>query len=322
MRPRKRPTDIFTKIPATTYYTTALGACLHGYSEQILGDDSLSELYGKVNLIFTSPPFPLNRKKRYGNLSGEDYLTWLVGFGPLLKRLLAKDGSIVLEVGNSWEPGKPVFSTLALRALLEFAERNKLHLCQEIICHNPSRLPGPASWVTINRIRLKDSYTRIWWMSATPYPKANNRNVLQPYSQAMKKLLATKKFNFGVRPSDHIIRKQAFSNDNGGSISPSVLSFSNTRSSDTYYDFCRKQGIRPHPARMQPELADFFIRFLTDPGDIVLDPFGGSNTTGSVAENLNRHWITIEAKEEYIQGSIGRFPVELLHKYHKDSESI
>jgi site-specific DNA-methyltransferase (cytosine-N4-specific) len=54
-------------------------------------------------------------------------------------------------------------------------------------------------------------------------------------------------------------------------------------------------------------LPEFFIRFLTDEGEIVLDPFGGSNTTGAAAEKLGRKWITIEADQGYVRGSAGRF---------------
>jgi len=58
---------------------------------------------------------------------------------------------------------------------------------------------------------------------------------------------------------------------------------------------------------MQPELAEFFIKFLTNSGDLVLDPFAGSNTTGASAEKLKRKWISIELNEKYVKGSRGRF---------------
>ena len=58
---------------------------------------------------------------------------------------------------------------------------------------------------------------------------------------------------------------------------------------------------------MPSDLPEFFIKFLTDPGDIVFDPFAGSNTTGDVAESLGRRWLSVEAELDYIKGSIGRF---------------
>ena len=286
---------------------------IEGTSETVLASKELDPVRGKVQLIFTSPPFPLNTKKRYGNLQGEKYLEWLTSFGPLFKELLTPDGSIVIELGNSWEPGLPSMSTLGLKALLRFQEENELHLCQEIICHNPARLPSPAQWVTIERIRLKDSYTRLWWMSPTARPKASNRNVLVPYSQAMKRLINTKRYNAGPRPSEHVVSLESFSVDHGGAISPSVLSFPNTSSSDSYLKHCRTNGIELHPARMPTALPEFFINFLTEPGDLVLDPFGGSNTTGAAADMLGRNWVAIEPTPNYIQGSLGRFDPSRVH---------
>lgn len=280
---------------------------LHGKSDEILADGSLARFEGKVNLIFTSPPFPLNRKKRYGNETGEAYIKWLCAFGPLFKKMLAPDGSIVVEMGNSWEPGMPVMSTLALRALLEFQEKNDLHLCQEFIWHNPARLPSPAQWVNVERSRVKDSFTKLWWMASTEKPKASNQRVLQEYSKAMKTLLKRGTYNAGKRPSEHDISETAFLRDNGGAIPSNVLTYANTQNGDAYQTYCRENELPLHPARMPADLAKFFIKFLTVAGDVVLDPFGGSNTTGAAAEDLERFWISIEASEDYIKGSRGRF---------------
>lgn len=308
IEPASRPASPFTgRPPANVAYATSCGRMLHGMSDEILADGSLSRFEGKVNLIFTSPPFPLNRKKRYGNETGEAYIKWLCTFGPLLKKMLAPDGSIVVEMGNSWEPGMPVMSTLALRALLQFQEENDLHLCQEFIWHNPARLPSPAQWVNVERIRVKDSFTKLWWMAPTEKPKASNQRVLQEYSHAMKTLLKRGTYNAGKRPSEHDISETAFLRDNGGAIPSNVLTYANTQNGDAYQTYCRENELPLHPARMPADLAKFFIKFLTEAGDIVLDPFGGSNTTGAAAEELERFWISIEASEDYIKGSRGRF---------------
>lgn len=293
--------------PSNLAYATAWGRMLHGKSDEILCDKSLARFEAKINLIFTSPPFPLNRKKRYGNETGESYIRWLCTFGPLFKKMLTSDGSIVIEMGNSWEPGLPVMSTLALRALLEFQTMNDLHLCQEFIWQNPARLPSPAQWVNVERIRVKDSFTRLWWLSPNEKPKASNQRVLQEYSKSMKELLQKGSYNSGKRPSQHHIGETSFLKNNGGAIPSNVLTYANTLASDPYQLYCRNNKLQLHPARMPTDLAKFFIKFLTEPGDIVLDPFGGSNTTGAAAEDLERFWISVEASEEYIKGSRGRF---------------
>src|SRR5438874_496611 len=146
-------------------YRTPHGTMFCGLTESFLASGVSRKLRGKVQLIFTSPPFPLNRKKKYGNLKGEAYIDWLASFAPLFRDLLKPDGSIVLEMGNAWQPGMPVMSTLALRSLLAFLDRGPFHLCQQFICDNPARLPSPVEWVNIQRIRAKDSFTHLWWMA-------------------------------------------------------------------------------------------------------------------------------------------------------------
>ncbi|HEX5714798.1 MAG TPA: site-specific DNA-methyltransferase [Thermoanaerobaculia bacterium] len=266
----------------------------------------------KVDLIFTSPPFPLNRKKRYGNLQGEAYINWLADFADPFKGLLKPRGSIVIELGNAWEPGRPAMSTLALKTLLAFLERGGFTLCQQFIWHNPARLPTPAQWVNVERIRLKDSFTHLWWMAKTDRPYADNRQVLTEYSASMKELLERRTYNTGKRPSQHNVGARSFLKDNKGAIPSNVLTVANTHSSSGYLKYCRQNNFQPHPARMPAGVAEFFIKFLTKPGMLVFDPFGGSNTTGAAAENLRRQWITIEPSDDFIAGSRGRFNGQLL----------
>ena len=317
--------------PVVERYRTGFGKMYQAKIEDFLSSQHAVDLEGKVQLVFTSPPFPLQTPKKYGNKVGDEYLNWLSDLAPRLTKLLTPNGSIVIELGNVWEKGHPVMSTLPLRALLKFQEAGDLYVNQQFICHNPARLPSPIEWVNKQRIRVKDTYTQVWWMAATERPKADNRNVLVEYSASMKKLIRTRKYNAGVRPSGHTIGEASFLTDNGGAIPPNVLEIAaeepeaellallkdefptnvlqltNTSASTPYRDYCRERGIAAHPAPMQLELARFFIKFLTDERDIVLDPFGGSNTTGAVAEDLQRRWIATEPKWDYIRGSYGRF---------------
>jgi hypothetical protein len=288
-------------------YETDLGTMYRGSIEDFLGSGLSLGLRGEAQLIFTSPPFPLNRAKRYGNKVGDEYLEWLGDLANPLGDLLTETGSFVVELGNAWEPREPVMSTLALKALLKLLEAGDFKLCQQFVVHNPARLPSPAQWVNVERIRVKDAYTNVWWMSRTARPKADNRKVLTGYSPSMKKLLKRQKYNAGRRPSEHHIGETSFLADNGGAIPPNVLTISNTVSTDAYRAYCKDHDLKLHPARMPPDLAEFFVQFLTDEDDLVLDPFGGSNTTGAVAEGLKRQWVSIEPEADYIAGSRGRF---------------
>ena len=288
-------------------YETMLGKCYQGMAEEVLQSILLKHQEHLVDLIFTSPPFPLNRKKKYGNQQGEAYITWLSAFAPLFCRMLKPGGSIVMEVGNSWEPGRPVMSTLALRSLLAFLDAGEFHLCQQFVWNNPARLPSPAQWVNVERIRVKDAFTHLWWMSPSDRPKADNRRILKDYSASMEQLLKSGKYNAGKRPSEHHIGEKSFLTNNQGAIPSNVISVANTHASGDYLAYCRVHDLPLHPARMPSQLAEFFIKFLTEPGDLILDPFAGSNTTGAAAENLERRWLAIEPQGDYIRGSRGRF---------------
>ena len=288
-------------------YKTDKGIFFHGDAKDLTNNDLSLFSDKQVSLIFTSPPFPLKRKKKYGNKNGQDYLKWLVDVVQHLLQFLKEDGSLVIEVGNAWEPGLPEMSTLPLEALLAIKNECNLHLCQSFVWYNTAKLPGPAEWVNIKRIRVKESFTHIWWLSKTPYPKADNRKVLQEYSSSMKKLLKKQKYNSGTRPSEHVINETSFLTEHAGSIPSNVLMSSNTSSYSDYQTYCKENKLPLHPARMPREIPEFFIKMLTEEDDVIFDPFGGSNTTGMVAEDLNRKWIATELNEDYINGSKGRF---------------
>jgi site-specific DNA-methyltransferase (cytosine-N4-specific) len=198
-------------------------------------------------------------------------------------------------------------STLPLKTLLAFHEAGEFNLCQQFVCHNPTRLPTPAQWVSVKRIRVKDSFTHVWWMSPSDTPRASNKRVLTPYKPDMKRLLRTKKYHSGERPSGHVVGATSFLKNNGGAIPPNVLELPNTLAHGDYRRYCRDRGLKLHPAPMQPGLAEFFIKMLTNKGDLVLDPFAGSNLTGSIAEELGRRWISVEPERDYVEGSKGRF---------------
>jgi len=260
---------------------------------------------GSVDLIMTSPPFGLVRKKDYGNEDADKYLDWFRPFAEHFRRILKDSGSLVIDIGGAWNPGLPTRSLYHFKLLIMLCEEYGFHLAQEFYWWNPSKLPTPAEWVTVRRIRVKDAVNCVWWLSPSPYPKASNRRVLQPYSPSMLQLLEHG-YKPKKRPSGHDISDK-FSIDNGAAIPPNLIALPNTESNSYYQRYCARLGIKPHPARYPEELPEFFIRMLTDPHDLVYDPFAGSCVTGAVAERLHRRWICSELIEEYLQGAMGRF---------------
>ncbi len=286
------------------YFSTDLGTIYHGDSLQVLERHIRPS---SVDLIMTSPPFALVRKKKYGNVDSGQYLEWFRPFGQAFRRALKDTGSLVIDIGGAWIPGQPTRSLYHYELLIMLCKEFGLHLAQDFFWWNPSKLPTPAEWVTVRRIRVKDAVNCVWWLSPTPWPKASNRRVLAPYSDAMKGLLKNG-YKAKLRPSGHDISGK-FAIDNGAAIPPNLIAIPNTESNSYYLRYCAEHGLSPHPARFPAALPEYFIRMLTDPGDLVVDPFGGSCVTGEVAERLRRRWVCSEIVEEYVHAAKGRFPV-------------
>jgi site-specific DNA-methyltransferase (cytosine-N4-specific) len=288
--------------PPRTYYRTPLGTIWLGDALDVLTDQIDAH---SVDLIVTSPPFGLVRKKEYGNVDAERYVYWFRPIGAMFKRVLRENGSLVIDIGGAWIPGQPTRSLYHFKLLIMLCEELGFHLAQEFYWWNPSKLPTPAEWVTVRRIRVKDAINCVWWLSPSPWPRASNRRVLQPYSSSMRDLLRNG-YRPKRRPSGHDISEK-FAIDNGAAIPPNLIAIPNTESNSYYLRYCREQGIEPHPARYPSELPEYFVRMLTDPGDLVLDPFAGSCVTGEVCERLGRRWVCIELYEDYLRGALGRF---------------
>jgi site-specific DNA-methyltransferase (cytosine-N4-specific) len=283
------------------YYKTHLGAAYLGDSLTImrqLPDDS-------INLVMTSPPFGLAFKKEYGNPDSDEYVEWFLPHAREMKRVTKKDGSIVIDIGGAWKKGNPTRSLYQFKLLLTLCEEVGLHLAQDFYWFRPAALPAPAEWVAVRRIRVKDSVNCVWWLSKTEWPKADNRNVLQPYSKDMIRLLE-KGYRSKLRPSGHFVTPK-FMTDRGGAIPPNLLQVGGNESNSHYLKACEKAGLKPHPARFPREIPEFFIKLTTEETDLVLDPFAGSNVTGEAAEFTNRRWIAIEIRKDYLEGSRFRF---------------
>lgn len=310
------------------YYETSHGAAYVGDSREIMAqlpDDC-------VDLICTSPPFPLLRQKKYGNVASDEYVNWFMPFAEQFKRILSENGSLAIDLGGTWLKGIPYRSLYHYEFLLRLCKPEDegglgFYLAQELYWYNPAKLPTPAEWVTIRRIRVKDAVNTVWWLRPNPVKdekggKISNRKVLKPYSDSQKKLMKNG-YKAKLRPSEHAISKK-FGNDNGGAIPPNmiedsdledevgapvnVIAASNTSSNDRYHRRCREEGVKRHPARFPTDLPEFLIGLCTDEGDLVLDPFAGSNTTGQVAQSMNRTWLAIDEEENYLRGSVYRFP--------------
>lgn len=331
--------DIMTDESAVTelmetspYYTAEGGAAFQGDSLELLKE--LPD--NSIDLIVTSPPFALQHKKEYGNEDQEGYNDWFMEFVPDIRRVLQPHGSFVIEIGGAFKKGFPERSTYQFELLTRLVDEDEgqMHLAQDFYWFNPAKLPSPIEWVNVRKIRVTDAVTHIWWLSPEinkdsaveegeqPHPEANNQRVLTEYSDSQKDLIDTGDFNDGERGSGHNIDEEAFANENDGAIPKNLIEASNTASNTHYLNMCREYGFDPHPARFPRQIPEFFIDFLTphppydewDEGDldkpVVLDIFGGSNLTGSIAQQKGRYWMAFEREEKYLETSQFRFLTE------------
>lgn len=318
---QSHPSSLVAKTP---YFQSEYGAAYLGDSLDLLR----SLPTGRVNLVVTSPPYALHFKKEYGNKSKKEYVDWFLPFATQIHRILTEDGSFVLNIGGSYNPGTPTRSLYHFKLLIPLVEKVGFHLAQECFWYNPAKMPMPAEWVTVRRIRVRDSVEYVWWFSKTPWPKASNLSVLKEYSEDMIRLNRNG-VRGTVRPSGHVIRNSFDKIDAGGSIPTNVteaglpdlpenmLKMGNNAANDSYTKRCKENGVKIHPARFPALLPKFFIKLLTDAGDLVVDPFAGSNTTGSVAERLKRRWIASEAVEDYLKASTFRFEDDAGRRDHR-----
>lgn len=288
-------------------YRTKLGEAYCGDSLDLIRE--LED--NSVDLIVTSPPFALQRKKSYGNVDQGEYVDWLAKFGELAYSKLKDTGSLVIDIGSAYNKGEPTYNLYQFRVLLKFCDVLGYKLAQPFYWHNTSALPAPIEWVNKRKIRAKNSVNTIWWFSKTSNPKADVTKVLTPYSDRMKKLIARPedfvKKEGTARPSGHVMGKSTWQSDNGGAIPPNLLQIPNSESNSQYLRCCKFAKVKGHPARFPAALPEFFIKMLTDEGDLVVDIFGGSGTTGMACENLGRKWKTFELSREYVAASSFRF---------------
>ena len=260
-----------------------------------------------IALVLTSPPYPLVWSKAYGNKPEHAYVDWLAARAAAWKEALTDDGSLVLNLGDAYLPGRPEQSLYVERLLLKLVDELGYHFLQHCYVHNRAALPAPACWVTVKRTRLKSSVERLLWLSKTANPKADNRNCLVPYSTRMRATLPGAAPTPGRAPAATPCA-QPPSAATTAVPSPPPCSASPTPPPTMRTPVPAKNMACPStPARFNPAVPEFFIHFLTDPGDTIADVFSGSLATAHCAERLGRRWMAVEQSLSYLEGGLLRW---------------
>lgn len=284
------PVDLSAYSQDQICYTTASGAQLVGDSSELLAllpDDS-------VDLVVTSPPFPLLRKKAYGNEDQAEYVQWLMQFAKVVHSKLKPSGSFVIDIGGAYKRGVPVRSRHQFRALVAFCDVLGFHLAEEFYWHNPATLPGPIEWVNKRKIRVKDSANTVWWLSKTEEPKADVGPVRVEYSESMKRLLQDpdKHYRPKDRPSEHSVSDR-FASDNGGAIPSNLLAYPNTESNSHYLRTCKALAVSGHPARSSPRPGGWSTTRGVHTALSAASPPRSTTASGPTTNSSSHsHWIT------------------------------
>ena len=194
------------------YYATERGRAYVGDAREVLPQSASSS----VDLVVTSPPFPLTfrKKKPYSSVGEDEFVDWLLPYAAECHRVLKDTGSLVLDLGGVWNKGAPVRSLYQYKVVIALCEHLGFHFAQDFYWYNPGALPAPAEWVNVRRIRVKSAVNQVFWLSKTEWPKSDNRQVLRPYSRDMLRLIA-RGYRPKQRPSGHTITTK-FGRDRGG----------------------------------------------------------------------------------------------------------
>lgn len=288
-------------------FHTDLGVAIWGRNLDVFG-----QFNEPITLVVTSPPYPLKHTRAYGNPAEHEYVDFICStLEPIVRNLVA-GGHIVLNVGNDIFMHKsPARSLYIERLVLALHDRLGLSLMDRIPWVNTSKSPGPTYWACVNRVQLLSAHEPIFWFTNDPSRvRADNRRVLEAHTQRHLALLQSGGENRTAQYGDgaYRIRPGSFGTMTSGKIPRNVIQRGHVcADTKAYRQFAHEKGLPTHGAMYPTSIPDFFIRFLTEPDDLVVDPFGGTVKTGLAAERLGRRWLVCEWILQYLQGGAGMF---------------
>lgn len=288
-------------------FSTELGIAILGSCDTVF-----SRIDSPITLVITSPPYPLAKARKYGNPSEAEYVDWICRMLEPVVRNLVPGGSICLNVSNDvFLPGMPARSMYRERLLLALYDRLGLFKMDELIWHNPSKPPGPVQWASLKRVQLNVAWEPVYWLTNDPRRvKSDNRRILQQHTERHLALIREGGEHRTRTNSDgaYVIKNGSYGSQTDGRIQRNVLRFGHACASQrAYKELAKAKGLQPHGAPMPLSLASLLVEFMSEPGDLVVDPFGGSFTTALAAERLGRRWMSTDIMLEYVLGGSLRF---------------
>jgi site-specific DNA-methyltransferase (adenine-specific) len=239
---------------------------------------------GHFNLIITSPPYADARKKHYDSISTEEYPDFFKTFHEQLWRVLAEDGSFILNIKDKVVNGvrdRYVWKTVMMLSDLGW------NCVDDYLWIKPNAMPG--FWPN----RLRDEWEYCFHFTKQGKFKMYQSAVKKPIGSWAPKRLEKLTGKSAERHNSE--NESGFGRDLTKWVNKDLVLPGNTISVPLVG---KNMG---HPAVFPVGLPEFFIKLFTQKNDYILDPFGGSGSTGLAAMKLNRNVVLIDNNATYIE---------------------
>lgn len=237
-----------------------------------------------VDLIITSPPY--SNMKSYIDFKGihpDDYVDW---FMPIIKesfRILKPSGSFILNINDKVENGfrHPYVYDL----ISEVHKQTEFKMYDRLFWNKKKFIPNPY--------RFGDKIEYIFWFVKNKKFKFYMDEMRVEYNErSINRMKYKLKSRYARTEENQIDSKyKEWSPNQKGALPSTLVDISSEA----------KRVSNKHVAVFPEALVEYFIKGTTDIGDLVLDPFMGSGTTGVVCKKLNRNWLGFEISKEYIE---------------------
>jgi site-specific DNA-methyltransferase (adenine-specific) len=268
----------------------------------VCGDsrEELKAYEGQADLIVTSPPYADARHRHYDSVHPDDFAGWFMTFHEPFWNALKPSGSLVINIKDKVVNGvrhRYVWHTIEALAGAGW-------LCiEDYLWHKTNPMPG--YWPT----RLRDGWEYCFHLSKSKRPYMNQGAVRRPVGDWVQSRLA--KLGENDRSRQNSANASGFGRDISKWVNKQTVLPSNVLS---YALVGKNKG---HPAVFPVDLPLFFIRLLCPEGGLVVDPFGGSGTTGLAALSAGRRSLLIDNNEEYCQAAVKRLREEGAARRHE-----
>ena len=267
----------------------------------VYGDsrDVLKSFNTSANLIITSPPYADARKKHYDSISPDKFPEWFLTFHEILWNSLCFDGSLVINIKDKTVDG--IRHRYVWRTIDKLIDKG-WYCIDDYIWHKPNPMPG--YWPT----RLRDGWEYCFHLSKIKVPYMDQKAVAVPVGDWVNKRL--NKLGSNDLSRHNSVNDSGFGRDISKWVGKEKVTPSNVL---TIPLVGKNKG---HPAVFPVELPSFFIKLLSRPDSLIIDPFGGSGSSGIAALQNNRNCLLIDNNIQYCKIAYARIQEEAVNLYN------